>query len=170
MKRHYYLKAHLLITFCIITYLLSGCQSNSPQNAKTVKSSQNGGRIETLKNAQKSCDFKNLQKKCVENLPQGYTHLKTYNIDRTESSEEHAYIFSKNTDYIIILSDSDSINTGVHLTLTNAEKKEIVSTEGQGKHFNTISYHCKSTGKYYMTFSFDENVQHCASSVLAFKR
>ncbi|NJO01162.1 MAG: hypothetical protein HC880_05190 [Bacteroidia bacterium] len=107
------------------------CGSSGGADSTSTTSSSSAGGYSTR--SAKSCDFDVLGKKTFQLLPKGYTHLKTYEVEGESEKEEHAYIFSKNTNYLIVLADQDSVDQHVVLRLANSEKKQLLTSEQNGK-------------------------------------
>lgn len=154
-------KQKLLNILTLSTLLLLFTNCDRPSSSKKV-----WGADGTAK-GNANCNIDKVTEQCQNKLPKTYTHLKTYNITSQEELE-HAYIFSKNTDYLITVLSSKP-GQQISFTLYDAEHKPIISNEYEGKRYETIAYHCKNTGKHYMSFSFEDKA-FCAASVLGFKR
>lgn len=115
------------------------------------------------------CDVDKYTDKSIKRIqPDGYTFLKTYPVS-SEKGKEYSYIFSHGTKYMIALSNHDAHNKGFYLTIYDSNKKQVISSHLDGKYFPAIQFTCKSTGIYYMRFSFDSS-PHCGVGVLGMKR
>jgi hypothetical protein len=108
---------------------------------------------------------------CVAKLSNGYTFLKTYQMEQVGAQTEYSYVFSKDTNYMLVLCHKDGSTELAIVTLYDSNRKEIASNveKKTGKRFPAIAYNCKATGIYYMKFTFSE-ASECCVSVLAFKK
>jgi hypothetical protein len=115
------------------------------------------------------CNTEQYTERCIKRIqPEGYTFLKTYPVTG-EGGKQYSYIFSHGTKYMIALSNNDVNTKGFYLTIYDTNKKEISSSYVDGKYFSAVQFTCKSTGVYYMKFSFDGK-NHCGVGVLGMKR
>ena len=107
---------------------------------------------------------------CVAKLTGGYTFLKSYQIDKTCEQAEFSYVFSKDTNYMLSMCNKDGTQNIV-VNLYDANKKEIATNfdKKSGKFYPAIVYGCRSTGIYYIKFTFNVKPD-CFASVLAFKK
>lgn len=108
---------------------------------------------------------------CVSKIGEGYTFLKTYQMEQVGDHVEYSYVFSKDTDYMLVICDKDGSSQNVVVTLLDSNKKEIASNfdKKANKHYPAMVYSCKATGMYYLKFTFHEKPE-CCISVLAFKK
>ncbi len=120
-----------------------------------------------------SCDAKPYKDKCVKNLPFSYTFLKSYSIDGKNGSKksvEYSYIFSKNTNYLVMLANSNAQTKGLKVTLYDSNRRELATSYQNGKYYPAMGYTCRATGIYFLRFTFENTNDYCAGAVLAFKR
>jgi len=108
---------------------------------------------------------------CVSKLSDGYTFLKTYKMETVGDQTEYSYVFSKDTNYILVLCNKEGSADNISVTLLDANKKEIATSydKKNNKFFSAIAYTCKATGIYYLRFTYKEKPE-CCVSVLAFKK
>ncbi|TAH25099.1 MAG: hypothetical protein EAZ07_08015 [Cytophagales bacterium] len=108
---------------------------------------------------------------CISKMGNGYTFLKTYQMEKIGNEMEQSYVFSKETNYMLILCDKDGGAKNVEVTLFDASRKMLASNydKKNNKYYPAIAYNCKSTGMYYLKFNFNPESE-CCVSVLAFKR
>lgn len=108
---------------------------------------------------------------CVSKLSEGYSFLKTYKMEKVGDKAEHSYVFSKDTNYMLVVCNKDGSTENVAVTLLDSNRKEIASNVDKktGKYYTAIAYNCKATGIYYLKFTFND-VPQCCVSVLAFKK
>jgi hypothetical protein len=123
---------------------------------------------------QAECDAKTYKDRCIKGLPEGYTFLKSYTIDGKagiRKKVEYSYIFSKNTNYLVMLANRDAQTKGVTVTLFDSNRRQLATSFAKGKYYPAMAYKCNATGIYYLTFNFDTAApDYCAGSVLGFKR
>jgi hypothetical protein len=108
---------------------------------------------------------------CVAKISEGYTFLKTYKMETIGDEIEYSYVFSKDTNYMLVVCNKEGNGQNITVTLMDSNRKEIASSydKKSDKHYPAIVYNCKSTGIYYLRFSFKDK-QECCVSVLAFKK
>lgn len=98
-----------------------------------------------------------------------FTFLKVYKVDKAPGeSIEYSYVFSGNTSYMISLCDDKGNNTGIEVSLFDSNRKLVSTNKLNGKIYPSITYNCKSTGIYYMTYTLVDAA--CGVSVLGFKK
>lgn len=115
------------------------------------------------------CNVDGLVQECSQKLGD-FTFLKVYKIDKIKSGEtvEFSYVFSGNTSYILSLCDDKGANAGVEVILFDSNRKLVATNKLSGKIYPSITYNCKTTGIYYMTYTLTE--ANCGVSVLGFKK
>jgi hypothetical protein len=108
---------------------------------------------------------------CVSKITDGYTFLKTYKMEKVGDQTEYSYVFSKETNYMLVICNKDGSSQNIKVTLFDATRKEIATNydKKSGKYYPAIAYNCKATGIYYLKFTFNENPE-CCVSVLSFKK
>lgn len=108
---------------------------------------------------------------CVSKITEGYTFLKSYQMEKIGDQMEYSYVFSKETNYMLILCNKEGAANNIVVTLFDNNRKEIASNydKKNEKYYPAIAYNCKATGIYYLRFSFN-NKPECCVSVLAFKK
>jgi hypothetical protein len=122
--------------------------------------------LSILANAQ--CNTDPLIQKCTGKLGD-FTFLKVYKIDKPAGEQvEYSYVFSGNTSYIISLCDDKGTDSNIEVSLYDSNRKLVSSNKLNGKIYPAITYNCKSTGIYYMTYSMVES--GCGISILGFKK
>ena len=108
---------------------------------------------------------------CVSKLTGGYTFLKSYQAENTNEKAEYSYVFSKETNYMMSMCGKDGSAQDIIVTLFDSQNKQIATNfdKKSGKFYPAIVYSCKSTGIYYIKFTFNNNPD-CFTGVLAFKK
>jgi hypothetical protein len=108
---------------------------------------------------------------CVAKLSDGFTFLKTYKVETTKPENEFSYVFSKDTNYMLMICNKDGSSKNVIVNVYDSNKKEIATNydKKNNKFYPAFVYNCKSTGIYYMKFTFTEPVE-CVNGILAFKK
>jgi hypothetical protein len=107
---------------------------------------------------------------CVAKVNEGYTFLKTYQIQKVGDQMEYSYVFSKETNYMLVMCNGGGTQN-IIVNLYDANRKLIATNYDKvnNKIFPAIVYKCQATGIYYMRFSFLDKPE-CCVSVLAFKK
>lgn len=120
-------------------------------------------------NAFSQCNTDPMVQKCSGKLGD-FTFLKVYKIDKAKIGEsvEFSYVFSGNTSYMLSLCDDKGTDMGVEVSLFDSNRKLVSTNKLNGKVYAAITYNCKSTGIYYMTYSMAD--VNCGVSVLGFKK
>ena len=108
---------------------------------------------------------------CVSKLSGGFTFLKSYQTDNTNEKAEYSYVFSKETNYMMSMCGKDGTAQDITVTLYDSQNKQIATNfdKKSGKYYPAIVYSCKSTGIYYIKFTFNGKPD-CFTGVLAFKK
>lgn len=118
--------------------------------------------------ANAQCNTDPLIQKCSGKLGD-FTFLKVYKIDKPAGEQiEYSYVFSGNTSYMISLCDDKGSDTNIEVSLYDSNRKLVSTNKLNGKVYPAITYNCKSTGIYYMTYVILD--QGCGVSVLGFKK
>lgn len=110
---------------------------------------------------------------CIPKLADGFNFVKSYEIDGEGGSKkkvEYSYVFAKGTQYFINICNGGEGTDGIVLNLYNSNREKVGTSYTNGKFNKGIVYPCKSTGIYYITFTFKESQNHCGGAVLGFKR
>jgi hypothetical protein len=127
----------------------------------------------SLNSANGQCDPKLYTTKCVNEVKEGFTFLKSFNVDGkngTREKVEYSYVFSKDTQYYLNICDEGGMTDGIVVTIYDAKRRVASTNFANEKIFPGIIFACKSTGIYYITFTFDNAESYCGGSVLAFKK
>jgi hypothetical protein len=119
--------------------------------------------------ASAQCNTDPLVQRCSGKLGD-FTFLKVYKIDKVKVGEtvEYSYVFSGNTSYMLSICDDKGTDVGVEVSLFDSNRKLVSTNKLNGKVYPAITYSCKSTGIYYMTYSMSDAT--CGVSVLGFKK
>ncbi|MBK6263664.1 hypothetical protein JKA74_01350 [Marivirga sp. S37H4] len=110
---------------------------------------------------------------CIPKLQEGFTFLKSYNIDGAGGSKnkvEYSYVFTKGATYQILICNGGQGTDGIVLTLYDSNRKQVASTKYEGSTLSAIAFPCQVTGIYYITYTFENSTNYCGGSVLGFKR
>lgn len=127
----------------------------------------------TLNQAVAQCNTEKYIEACIPKLQEGFTFLKSYNIDGeggAKSKVEYSYVFTKGATYQILICNEGQSTDGIVLTLYDSNRKAVASTKYQGSTLSAIAFPCQVTGIYYITYTFEGSSNYCGGSVLGFKR
>ena len=122
------------------------------------------------------CNTDTYNESCISEIQsKGHTFVKSYKIDGDGGAKakiEYSYVFSKDTEYLFAINGKDGEASGVVLTIYDSNRKLITThfDKVNNKFYKAISFPCKVTGIYYMTFTFEGSKSHCAAAVVGFKR
>lgn len=123
--------------------------------------------------AQAQCDANANAKNCVPMMANGYTLIKSFEIDGESGSKEkveYSYVFTKGTKYLINVCGNDGTPDGVIVTVYDKYRNQVASSKVNGTAAQAIAVTCRATGIYYLTYTFNKSVGHCAGSNVGFKR
>jgi hypothetical protein len=112
------------------------------------------------------CPPEDLVKKCSGKLGD-YMFLKSFKIEKATEDVEYSYVFTTNTSYLISLGN----NTGdgnIEVNVYDSARKLVMSNKLKDKVYPTITYTCKTTGIYYMSYKIKDG--NCGVSVVGFKK
>ena len=122
--------------------------------------------------ANAQCDADKYVNECIPKLSDGFNYLKSYKIDGLKGDRdkvEYSYVFTKGTQYMISL--CSGANAGdVVVDLYDSQRNKVASSMVDGKLASLISFPCRATGIYYLSFRFNESSEFCAASALGFRR
>ncbi|GAA5026769.1 hypothetical protein GCM10011506_12750 [Marivirga lumbricoides] len=127
----------------------------------------------TLNQAVAQCNTEKYIEACIPKLQEGFTFLKSYNIDGeggAKNKVEYSYVFTKGATYQILICNDGQSTDGIVLTLYDSNRKAVASTKYQGSTLSAIAFPCQVTGIYYITYTFEGSSNYCGGSVLGFKR
>ncbi|HYG38387.1 MAG TPA: hypothetical protein VD908_07215 [Cytophagales bacterium] len=116
------------------------------------------------------CNPNELLDNCPANIPNGFTFVKSYELNAINSSTkriEKSYVFSKDMTYSLAMCKGDP---NVIVKIFDSSRKEVATNFYENKFLPTFGFRCGATGIYYMAFSFDQSAKDCAAAVLAFKK
>lgn len=127
--------------------------------------------------AQAQCDADKFMNHCNARLSNGYTFLKSYNVDKTKAQNnkvEYSYVFSKDTNYMLTLCTKDGmVPNNFSVALFDRDRNMVYSSfdKRTNTFYPAIGYRCSATGIYYLQFVFNNQAAaECGASVLGFKR
>ena len=109
----------------------------------------------------------------IKSMPEDFTFLKTFKIDGKNGANEkveYSYVFSKDTKYSLNISTEGEEIDGIVVSMYDSNRKQVATNNVKGTLYSGIEYPCKSTGIYYITFTFEDSKTYCGGSALGFKR
>ncbi len=120
------------------------------------------------------CDGNDFLNKCSSALG-SYTFIKAFQIKmeaKADNKLENTYVFSKGSNYMIIICDENSKGKRMVLNLYDRNHKFITSSYNQEtkKHYPNISYPCMATGVYFMETVFENDKGGCGVNILGFSK
>ena len=123
--------------------------------------------------AQAQCDPNANARTCIPMMADGYTLIKSFEIDdnnKEKEKVEYSYVFTKGTKYLINVCGNDGTADGVIITVYDKYRNQVASSQVNGNAAQAIAVTCKATGIYYLTYTFQQTSAHCAGSNIGFKR
>ena len=117
------------------------------------------------------CNSSEIVDICKPKLPSDFMLLKSYEVNGKDGLEkvEFSYPFVKGTDYIINLCPQESEDVGMVVTLFDYKRNELVTSDIDGQYATAIVFSCKTTGIYYIKYTFKKSNTDCGGSVIGFK-
>jgi len=106
-------------------------------------------------------------------MPEDFTFLKTFKVDGrngTAEKVEYSYVFSKDTHYSLNIATEGEEIDGIVVSMYDSNRKKVATNFIEGNLYSGLEYPCKSTGIYYITFTFENSKNYCGGSALGFKR
>ncbi|MEN8247432.1 MAG: hypothetical protein ABFS32_00745 [Bacteroidota bacterium] len=122
--------------------------------------------------ANAQCNSSEIIDLCVPNLPNSFMFLKSYEVNGKGGQlekVEYSYPFAKGTDYMINLCPQVEGESLV-VTLYDYKRNEIATNVVGDQIASAIVFSCKTTGIYYITYSFDKSKSDCGGSVIGLKK
>ena len=122
--------------------------------------------------AQAQCDADKDAALCIKMKNEGYHMVKSFKLDGESNpgTIEVSSVFAKNTDYSISTCESGQVSNQIVVTIYDAKRKKIVSNNEEGSINSTLSFTCKTTGVYYVTYEHEQSRAYCGLSAVSFKR
>lgn len=111
--------------------------------------------------------------KSMKSLSPGFQFLKSYRIDGrggTRKKIEYTCVLSKDTNYQINITGKDGGSNGLIATLYDAKRNRLISSYYNNKFLPGVVYKCRSTGIYYLSFTFKDSQSYCGAAVMGFRR
>ncbi len=119
------------------------------------------------------CDSELYSNMALKKLSEGFTFIKSFKVDGKggiRKEIEYTCVFSKDTQYKVIMEGKDDGATGIVVTLFDAKREQLATSFNNNKFYAGWTYHCKATGIYYLRFTFKDSHSFCGGAVLGFKR
>lgn len=119
------------------------------------------------------CDSELYSNMALKKLSEGFTFIKSFKVDGKggiRKEIEYTCVFSKDTQYKVIMEGKDDGANGIVVTLFDAKREQLASSFNNNKFYAGWTYLCKATGIYYLRFTFKDSHSFCGGAVLGFKR
>ena len=123
--------------------------------------------------ASAQCNAELYNNKALRELPAGFTFVKSYRVDGrggTRKKIEYTCVFSKDTDYRIVIQGKDGGAKGLIATLYDSRRNRLATNFSNNEFYEGWTYTCKATGIYYLSFTFKDSRSYCGAAVLGFQR
>ncbi len=127
----------------------------------------------STESASAQCNAELYNNKCLQKLQGGYTFVKSYRIDGKNGARkkiEYTCVLSKDTNYQLQVQSKDGAAVGIIGTLYDSKRNRKASTYYNNKFYEEVTYKCRATGIYYLTFTFKDSKSYCGAAVLGFRR
>jgi hypothetical protein len=102
-----------------------------------------------------------------------YTFIKVFNvqIDKMDAKSEFSYVFSKGSNYRIVIGDLNEQGNKMVVNFYDRNRKLVASNyvKSTRKFYPSINYTCSATGVYYVEASFENGKTGCGINILGFK-
>lgn len=104
-----------------------------------------------------------------------HTFIKAFNVEtksRKQEKVEYSYVFSKGSDYLIIVCDRKVEGKRMIVNLYDRNHQLIASSYSKKtrKHYPDLVYPCQATGVYYMETTFEGLAESCGVIILGFNK
>jgi len=125
--------------------------------------------------AMAQCDEKKLDENCKGAITNGYTYIKSFNVDPVKAENgkiEYSYIFSKDTQYLLALcGQTDKSGKDVAVALYDGNRQLLFnSADNKGEAIKKLLYKCQTTGVHYINFTYLNEKASCYQAQIGFKR
>ena len=109
---------------------------------------------------------------CIKMKTEGYHMVKSYKLDGQSNPGpiEISSVLAKDTDYYISTCESGQISDQIVVTIYNSKRKKIKSNSEGGTIASSLTFNCKTTGVYYITYTHEESKAFCGLSAVSFKK
>ena len=127
----------------------------------------------TTESASAQCNSELYANKCLQKFTSGFTFVKSFRIDGrggTRKKIEYTLVFSKDTNYQLQIQGKDGNAEGIIATLYDSKRDRKATSYFSNKFYPYLTYRCRATGIYYLTFTFKDSKSYCGAAALAFKR
>ena len=118
------------------------------------------------------CDSDAFLDNCASRL-ETYTFIKAFNTTLKKSEKtEYSYVFSKGSNYMVIVGDLKIAGERMIVTLYDRNHKLIASSYNAKTktYYPDLLYPCSATGVYYMEVTFEGAKGGCGVCILGFKK
>jgi hypothetical protein len=117
------------------------------------------------------CDEDKLKLQALQSLPKNCTLIQSYNINGKGCKRNEATcLLSRDMDYVVRIASQDGGFHGIVVSLYDEKRNEIITSSVNNKFFNGWTFKCKTTGIYYLSFTFRDSQSYCGGAVMGFKR
>jgi hypothetical protein len=124
-------------------------------------------------NSYAQCNSDLLSEKSMRSISPGFMFEKSYRIDGKGGAKnkiEFTCILSKDTNYQFTMTTKDGGSENMTFNLLDSKKNTVASNFVNDKFFSSLTFRCRSTGLYYLSFNFAESSSFCGAAVVAFRR
>ena len=118
------------------------------------------------------CDSDSFLDNCASRL-ETFTFIKAFNTSLKKAEKtEYSYVFSKGSNYMIIVGDLDIAGERMIINLYDRNHKLIASrfNAKTKSYYPNLEYPCSATGVYYMEVTFEGPKGGCGVCILGFKK
>jgi len=120
------------------------------------------------------CESDEFLDECASALG-SHTFIKSFNTKinpKKKATVEYSYVFSKGSEYSVILCDQKIKNSRLIVNLYDRNHKLIGSSYSKKtrKHYPDLTYPCTATGVYYIEASFEGSASGCGVIILGFTK
>ena len=109
---------------------------------------------------------------CASKL-ESFTFIKAFNSSMTKAGkEEFSYVFSKGSNYLIIVCDQNKPGERLIISLYDRNRKLIASTYNSATktYYPDLLYPCTATGVYYLEAKLEGSKGGCGVTILGFMK
>ncbi len=125
------------------------------------------------KSSSVACNAEGLSNECIPKLATGFNFLKSYKIDGdggAKNTVEYSYVFTKGTEYMINICSPGQSTDGIAVSLFDGNRNMVASSKLNDQYVSAIVYPSKTTGIFYIQYTFEGSTSYCGGSAMGFKR
>ena len=117
------------------------------------------------------CNPSDYTETCISNLDSTFHYIKSFSLDGQDGAAqftEHSYVFTKDTDYLINWCTMTDVEDAISLEILDQNRLSVANSK-DGTLKDQLEFSCKTTGIYYLRYSFNNVEDYCGGSAMGFR-